>query len=229
VKTQLYLTPADHGRRLTLEEFESADALEGYHYELIHGKLEVSPIPNMSHEDLRDWLRELLAEYGRQHPEVINYLKAPARVFVPGEAEVTAPEPDLAVYCDFPLELPLAQRNWRDYSPILVVEIISPDSADKDLERNLALYLRVPSIREYWIVDPRQSADEPSLIVQRRRGQRWQRAIHVSAGGAYTTRLLPDFTLVLDPHRQRPSSRPAGEALKANEAPPARPGGVAGT
>jgi hypothetical protein len=34
--TRLYLTPADHGRRLSLEEFESADAQAGFRYELIH-------------------------------------------------------------------------------------------------------------------------------------------------------------------------------------------------
>ena len=39
--TQLYLTPADHGRALTLEEFLSARAQEGYKYEIIHGRLDV--------------------------------------------------------------------------------------------------------------------------------------------------------------------------------------------
>jgi Uma2 family endonuclease len=201
VKTQLYLTPQDQGRPLTLEEFQSAQGQEGYHYELIHGKLEVSPLPNIPHEDLRDWLREKFAAYVRRHPEVINYIKAPARVFVPGESVVTAPEPDLGAYCDFPLDLPLERRDWRDYSPLLVVEILSRDTADKDLVRNLPLYLQVPSIREYWILDPRASADRPSLIVRRRRGRRWQRAVHVPAGGTYTTGLLPDFALLLDPHR----------------------------
>jgi hypothetical protein len=35
LSTQLYLTPDDHSRSLSLEEFESADSLEGHHYELI--------------------------------------------------------------------------------------------------------------------------------------------------------------------------------------------------
>ncbi len=198
MKTQLYLTPKDQGRALSLEEFEHAGGLEGYHYELIDGKLEVSPLPDMSHEDLRDWLRDQLKDYGRQHPEVINYVKAPARVFVPERHATTAPEPDAAAYRDFPLHLPLRQRRWRDFSPILVAEIISEDTADKDLVRNLDLYLQVPSIREYWILDPRTDADRPTLMVYRRRGQRWQNPIAIAAGGIYTTRLLPDFALVLD-------------------------------
>ncbi len=62
----------------------------------------------------------------------------------------------------------------------------------------MALYLRVPSIREYWILDPRTDADHPSLLVYRRRGARWQRPLAVAGGDTYTTRLLPDFSLVLD-------------------------------
>src|SRR5689334_14090917 len=116
---QLYLTPADQGRALSLEELQSARGQEGYHYELIDGKLEVSPLPDLPHEDLRDWLRDQLKSYAQQHPEVINYVKAPARVFVPGRRATTAPEPDAAAYRDFPLDLPLRQRRWQDFSPIL--------------------------------------------------------------------------------------------------------------
>jgi Uma2 family endonuclease len=200
--TQIYLTPKDRGRVLSLEEFESASGQEGYHYELIEGKLEVSPLPNMPHEDLRDWLRDKLKDYIRLHPEVINYVKAPARVFVPGRRPTTAPEPDVAAYRDFPLALPLRQRHWRDYSPLFVIEILSEDTVAKDLVRNLALYLQVPSIREYWVVDPRDDADRPALIVHRRRGQRWQQAIDIAGGEVYTTRLLPDFALRMDVREQ---------------------------
>jgi Uma2 family endonuclease len=67
----------------------------------------------------------------------------------------------------------------------------------EDLVRNRRLYLQVPSIREYWIVDPRQDADQPSLTVYRRRGTRWQRPLQVLPGGAYTTPLLPGVVLAL--------------------------------
>jgi Uma2 family endonuclease len=199
--TQLYLTPRDQGRPLTLAEFESADGQEGFRYELIEGKLDVSPIPNLPHECLRDWLCEQLRDYARRHPAVLNEVKAPARVFVPGRRATTAPEPDIAAYRDFPHHLPFAQRRWQDVSPILVAEVLSEDTADKDLVRNRALYLRVPSIREYWILDPRADADRPSLLVYRRRGPRWQRPLSVAAGATYTTRLLPDFSLPLHVRR----------------------------
>jgi Uma2 family endonuclease len=200
MRTQLYLTPADHGRPLTYDEFLRAGAQEGYRYELIDGRLCVSPIPNMPHEVLCKWLERLLDRYAEAHPEVINFVSSPARIFVPGRADVTAPEPDLAAYRDFPREVPLARLRWQDFSPVLVIEILSEDNEEKDWERNLELYLQVPSIREYWVLDPLADPDRPSLTVYRRRGARWQKPIRVAAGGRYTTPLLPDFTLVLDPH-----------------------------
>jgi Uma2 family endonuclease len=199
--TLLYLTPADQGRPLALEEFERAASQEGYHYELIEGKLEVSPLPNLPHDELREWLVKVLNEYRRGHPEVINQVKSPARVFVPHRPAATIPEPDIAAYRDYPFHLPLGQRRWEGVSPLLVAEILSEDNADRDLVRNLDLYLQVPSIREYWILDPRVSAEQPTLIVHRRRGQHWQRPILVAAGDAYATRHLPGFQLLLDPSK----------------------------
>jgi Uma2 family endonuclease len=198
--TLLYLTPKDQGRPLSLEEFERADGQEGYRYELIDGKLEVSPLPDMPHDFIKEWLGNKLRDYVRRRPEVVNHIQAPARVFVPNRPGGTTPEPDLAAYRDYPLGRSVAEMRWQDASPVLVVEILSEDTADKDLVRNLDLYLQVPSIREYWILDPLANADHPTLTVYRRRGRRWQRPINVAAGGTYTTRLLPDFALVLDPH-----------------------------
>jgi hypothetical protein len=69
------------------------------------------------------------------------------------------------------------------------------------LIRNVRLYLRVPSIQEYWVLDGRPDPERPTLIVYRRRGQDWQAPIEIGYGETYTTRLLPGFKLLLDPHR----------------------------
>ena len=200
MQTLLNLRPGDHGRRLTLEEFTTASAEEGYHYELIRGRLYVSPLPNAPAGELDNWVHERLLEYALTHPEVINAVRAKARVFVPDEPEATAPEPDCAAYHDYPRHLPLRELRWQDVSPVLVVEVLSDDDPDKDLVRNLELYLQVPSIREYWIIDGREDPDHPVMLVYRRRGQRWQNVIRIAAGDTYETRLLPEFRLLLDPH-----------------------------
>ena len=83
MKSQLHLTRADHGRRISLEEFLSAGHQEGYRYELIEGRVEVSPVPNLPHEMLVFWLRNVLMRYARHQPDVINIVLGPARIFLP--------------------------------------------------------------------------------------------------------------------------------------------------
>ena len=203
MQTRLYLTRADHGRQLTWEEYASADAEEGYRYELIEGRIEVSPPPNTLHEDCVKWLEKLLDTYAADRPDVLRSIRTRACVFLPDAAveEVSAPEPDLACYAEFAARFG-PPVDWRDYSPILVVEVISPDTADKDLVRNRRLYLQVPGIREYWILDPRQGVEGLTMLVYRRRGRRWAACQVIGPGATYTTPLLPGFSLVLDPHAE---------------------------
>ena len=201
MQTRLYLTADDHGRALSWEEFAGADTQEGFRYEIIEGRLFVSPIPSLAHDEFADWLKDLFRDYARQRPDVLSRVKGPARVFLPQQSEgVTAPEPDVACYAQFPSDRPVMQRDWRAATPVLVVEVISPDAADKDLSRNRRLYLQVASIQEYWILDPGEDVESTSLIVYRRRGDRWAPRRVIPAGGTYATPLLPGFSLVLDPN-----------------------------
>lgn len=195
------LGPADHGRPLTREEFRTAHWQNGYRYELIDGRLYVSPPPRLSHDRLVHWLYHLLDDYAVRRPDVINYVSARPAVPVEERAEPTEPEPDVAAFHGFPLDLPIDSLQWEDVNAVLVVEVISEDDPAKDLVRNPVLYLEVPSIREYWVIDLRPSADRPTLLVYRRRGARWQNRITVPFGGVYTTRLLPGFSMTVDPHR----------------------------
>jgi Uma2 family endonuclease len=147
------------------------------------------------------WLFQEVDRYSQERPEIINFVASGARVFVPQPADITAPEPDLAAYKDFPFHLASGEVNWEDVSPILVGEVLSADDPGKDLIRNVALYLRVPSIREYWILDPREDPDRPTLYVHRRHGQRWLARAEVRYGETYTTSLLPGFRLRVDPRQ----------------------------
>jgi Uma2 family endonuclease len=90
--------------------------------------------------------------------------------------------------------------KWRDVSPVLVVEVLYASDPHKDLVRNVELYLQVPSIVEYWIVDARYDPDEPTLIANRRRGKKWI-VTEYGYGETYETKLLPGFSLVIDPRQ----------------------------
>ena len=50
--TTLRYGPGDHGRPMTFDEFMEGNYDEGFKYELIHGRLYVSPKARFSH----DWL-----------------------------------------------------------------------------------------------------------------------------------------------------------------------------
>src|SRR5947209_11113788 len=166
--TVLKIGPDDHGRPMSLEEFMAGDYEEGYQYELIDGKLYVSPLPNLPFDFLERWINLNLVRYAQQHPEVVNYVSPKARVFVPGRPGVTNPEPDVAAYHDFPLGQDLRTLRWQDVSLVLVVDVLSETDPDKDLVRNVRLYRQVPSIRVYWVIDGLADPNRPTLTAYRR-------------------------------------------------------------
>jgi Uma2 family endonuclease len=194
------LGPADHGRPMSLGDYLTSDYQKGFKYELIDGKLYVSSVPNAPEGLLEEWVGMKLRDYSRKRPKVINWVYWKVRVFVPGRPEETAAEPDVAAYHDFPLKRPKREVRWEAVSPLLVAEVLSRDDPGKDLIRNVALYHRVPSIKEYWVIDRRDDPDCPSMRVHRRHGKSW-RIINLAFGETYTTPLLPGFQLVIDPRR----------------------------
>jgi len=89
-------------------------------------------------------------------------------------------QPDVLVHCGEPLpddaiEVP---------NPIVVVEILSPGNAMKDLRDKLLGYFQVPSIMHYPIVDP-----DKRLIIHHARGD----------GDVIATRIISAGPLQLDP------------------------------
>lgn len=196
--TALKLGPADRGRAMTFEEFRTADFALGYKYELIHGKLDASPLPDPPAVAVEGWLLDLLKAYARERPDVVNYVTAKARVFVGERDDVSYPEPDISVFKDFPLSRRFAMK-WREVSPVLVVEVLDPDNPEKDTVRNVEVYLAMPSIQEYWILDIAEGAATPSLVVRRRHGDKWRKKT-VKFGKKYATDLLPGFELTVDPN-----------------------------
>ena len=197
---KLKFGPADHGRRVTPDELDDAEYVPGFSYEIIDGKFYVAPAASFYEQSLERWLRRKLERFGDEHPDVIGWVAAKSRVYVPGRPELTVPEPDLAVYRENLDDIADGELNWADFHPLLVVEVLVESDPDKDLIRNVDLYLQVPSIAEYWILDGRESTAEPLLIARRRWGSRWL-LTEVPYGETYNTRTLPGFELLIDPRR----------------------------
>lgn len=198
--TKLKFGPADHGRPVSADELEDAEYDEGHLFEVIDGRFYVSPKPSLPEGFLDDWLYDKLRDFVRASPQVANKVSDGARVFVPGRPELTVPEPDLAVYRDFPFDVPIRDLNWEEVSPLVVAEVLVDSDPAKELVRNVDLYFQVPSIAEYWVLDGRENPDEPLLVTRRRRGSRWV-LNEVPYGETYTSRTLPGFELLIDPRR----------------------------
>src|SRR3978361_1125666 len=93
----LRISPADNGRRMTLDEFLDAEEEEGYRYELARGVLEVSEVPNDPHGLLVDVFASSVFDYRRPHPGRIFRSGGGAefRLWMPGM--ISGRNPDYAV------------------------------------------------------------------------------------------------------------------------------------
>jgi Uma2 family endonuclease len=148
---KIRIGPADHGRRMTLEEFREAEEVPGYLYELARGVLEVSEVPADDHGQILDNIHLAIDAYRLQHRGRILRLAhgSDVRLIIP-ELESDR-HPDLAIIFR---GAPLSPRGRQ--IPEWVCEIVSPGARARrrDYEEKSEEYLEL-RIQEYWIVDPR--------------------------------------------------------------------------
>ncbi|MCZ6491860.1 MAG: Uma2 family endonuclease, partial [Acidobacteria bacterium] len=78
-------------------------------------------------------------------------------------------------------------------APDLVVEVLSPSTADKDRRRKLAVYSQF-GIQEYWIVDP----ETRTMELYRQTGDGLQLARQFALGDTFKSHLLSGFQLPVD-------------------------------
>ena len=183
------LGPADHGRRMTMQEFLEAEEIEGYRYELARGVVEVSEVPGDKHGAIVWALIRAIADYDREHPDVIQRAGGGSefRLWLP--AMVSGRNSDVAV----------ALRNTRkDHRgrrpPRMVMEVVSrgSEARERDLRTKREEYLAY-GLDEYWIVDP----IECRVVVLTRDGDTWIEQAY-NAGQAAEGLVLPGLRVVVD-------------------------------
>jgi Uma2 family endonuclease len=163
VATPIRLGPADHGRRMTLEEFMEAEVEEGDRYELGRGVLEVTEVPNDPHGQVVTNLYDAVGHYRRTHPGIVLRYGGGAefQLWFPGA--ISGRNPDLGVVL---YGAPKDARGRR--RPALVAEVVSRGSVQRDYEIKREEY-RLCGLLEYWIVDPMQR----HVVVLIRDGDVW--------------------------------------------------------
>lgn len=185
------VSPADHGRQMSLADFEHAEVQEGRLYELGRGVIVVSDVPGPRHLMQLNSLRRQLHAYDFQNPGLIHTIGSGSDCKILIADLESERHPDLAIY---KTPLPSGEDDmWAVWIPEIVIEIVSPGSEQRDYQEKREEYLQF-GVQEYWIVD----AERQEVLVLRRVGGRWRESI-VRPPQIYSTRLLPGFEFACDP------------------------------
>lgn len=155
---------------------------DGEKADLIDGVIYMASPDNTDAGDLNSWLCTVMRGFVDAHHLGKVYLSRIAYRLGPKDS----PEPDLSF-------LPKAQMKYRergfiDCPPVLAVEIVSPDSVDRDYVKKLKLY-RKAGVQEYWIID--LDAHQATFLVLE--GKKYKKVAPVKH--IYKSIVLPGFNI----------------------------------
>ena len=191
------------------EKFTSADLAllpdDGKRYELIAGELLMSRQPGWHHQYACVRLSRFLDEWNeRTNLGMVNF--APGVIF----AEDDDVAPDLVWISHERLATALGEAGHLYAAPEIVVEVLSPGTANerRDRQTKLKLYAR-RGVQEYWIVDWMRQ----QLEVHRREQGTLALAATLHSQDALESPLLPGFAcrvgtlfVELPPRKEQTSS-----------------------
>lgn len=161
--------------------------------ELIKGKLFInSPAPASRHQLIASNLHRDISNHFRKHACQSYFAPFDVRL-VKGRKEdteiFTVVQPDICVICD------LSKIDARGYAgaPDLVIEIISPSTAKKDIDYKYKLYEEY-GVKEYWIVFPDSNALDQYYLSE---GRYERKDVYVNGQSFYST-AFPDLLINLE-------------------------------
>jgi Uma2 family endonuclease len=139
------MSTANKTRDLTFDDFCLLVA-DGQKGDLIDGVIYMASPDNTDANELNVWLCNLMSVFARKRDLGKVYVSRVAYRL----DNKNSPEPDIAFVRKERLHL--VQRGRVDGPPDLAVEIVSPDSVDRDYRDKRRQYERF-GVEEYWIVD----------------------------------------------------------------------------
>jgi Uma2 family endonuclease len=166
----------------TFEDF-CALVKDGQKADLIDGVIYMASPDNTEADDIFGWLFAVMSIYAEE--------KKLGRIFGSRVAfrldEKNSPEPDLSF-----LRIEYSDRiesGRVDGPPDLAIEIVSPDSVERDYKKKRKQYQRY-GVSEYWIFDP----EEQKILLLRRNARGRYEEVQPRRG-KYYSKVLPGFWL----------------------------------
>nr|WP_131102309.1 Uma2 family endonuclease [Streptomonospora litoralis] len=173
-----------HPRPLTVEDLEHTPD-DGKRYELVDGRLDVSPAPSLLHADINERLSIALF---RQSPK--GFIRASGAGINFNADRTHHRIPDLSVIHRSAREEPYLTRP-----PLLAVEIVSKSSVFHDHHIKRFEYAKF-GIESYWIVNPGEVAEEAGIIELRLEDGQYRDASRAVGRDVFKTDAPFPFSLV---------------------------------
>ncbi len=154
-----------HARiKFTYEDYQSLPHVEGVRYELLDGELiKLTPAPHEAHQHIAIALASHLFRFVKES-QLGRVYAAPFDVVLgePDEEEVA--EPDVLFVSKERCRI--IREDAVHGAPDLVIEILSPSTAEKDKTYKRTLYAK-RGVQEYWNVDPDEATIEVLSLARR--------------------------------------------------------------
>ncbi len=179
------MATTEHAVKLTYEDY--CRAPDDERYELLNGELMMVPAPNTKHQKILLGLGSELRRFVEEH-ELGEVYVAPLDVVL-SDTDVVQPD---VLFISRAREHRITDKNVQG-APDLVIEILSPSTAERDLEDKHELYGR-HGVLEYWIIDPVAE----TVAVHRQRDGKLERTGRFGRGESLATALLEGLALELD-------------------------------
>ena len=176
------MATTEHAVKRTYEDYRRTP--DDRRYELLDGELVMVPAPNRKHQRILGTLYAELRRFTQEHG-VGEVFVAPFDVVL-SDTDVVQPD---VLFLSRAREHRSTEENVRG-APDLVIEILSPSTADRDLGYKHELYGR-HGVLEYRIVDPVAE----TVAVQRQQDGRLEPAGTFGRGESLATPLLEGWTL----------------------------------
>jgi Uma2 family endonuclease len=156
----------------SVEEYLAAEAVSAEKHEYAGGPVIAMAGATETHETIAGNLHGLLWLSLKGKP--CRVFKSDLKLRVRHLGNTYFYYPDLMIACDpDDRESPLFKDR-----PLVLIEVISPSSKDRDTETKVFVYMSIPSLRSYLIV----SHEHRHIIHYRRTDEGWAMSLHPETG-----------------------------------------------